>query len=107
MGLRTKFAAIFLTLLIVPITATAVFEIDRVSALMVENLRDSATLLINQTFEEMRATPPDGDVVAGLQGDRSLRALVNAAQAFGKGVVYLSRRSEWNRFGRAKCWIIR
>jgi len=89
MGLRTKFAAIFLTLLIVPITATAVFEIDRVSALMVENLRDSATLLINQTFEEMRATPPDGDVVAGLQGDRSLRALVNAAQAFGKGVVYL------------------
>jgi signal transduction histidine kinase len=89
MGLRTKFAAIFLTLLLVPITATAVFEIDRVSALMVENLRDSATLLINQTFEEMRAMPHDGDVVAALQGDSSLRALVTAAQAFGKGVVYL------------------
>jgi PAS domain-containing protein len=91
MGLRTKFVAIFLALLLAPITATTVLEIDRVIALMVEDLHDSATLLVNQTFEEMRvtATPAGGNALPGLQNDRSLRALLTASQAFGKGVVYL------------------
>src|SRR6266446_3405012 len=91
MSLRTKFVIIFLILSILPIVTTAVLEIDRTMAVMVDDLGNSAHLLINQTFEQMRAISDSagGDAVAAAREDRVLWAFIESSQAFGKGVVYV------------------
>jgi PAS domain-containing protein len=91
MSLRAKFAAIFLLLLIAPIIAVTALELDRTIAVMVEDLGDSASLLIDLTFEQVRgaASGASADAIATLRGSHSLQALIESAQAFGKGIVYL------------------
>jgi len=91
MSLRAKFAAVFLLLLIAPIIAVTALELDRTIAVMVDDLGDSASLLIDLTFEQIRAAA-DGasqDAIAALRGSHPLQAFIESAQAFGKGVVYL------------------
>jgi len=91
MGLRAKFAAVFLLLLIAPIIAVTALELDRTIAVMVEDLGDSASLLIDLTFEQVRgaASGAGQDEIAALRDDHPLQAFIESAQAFGKGVVYL------------------
>jgi PAS domain-containing protein len=91
MGLRAKFAAIFFLLLILPIAAITVLELDRTMDAMVDDLADSAALLIDLTFEQIRATvvPAGADPIAALHHNTALESFVEAAQAFGKGVVYV------------------
>src|SRR5215469_2306869 len=89
MGLRAKFAAILLLLLILPIAAITVLQIDRTIAVMVDDLADSAALLIDLTFEQMRATSAGEDSVMTLRNNSALKSFIEAAHAFGKGVVYV------------------
>ncbi|HVB78683.1 MAG TPA: HAMP domain-containing protein [Candidatus Binataceae bacterium] len=91
MGLRAKFAAVFLLLLVAPIIAVTALELDRTIAVMVEDLGDSAALLIDLTFEQVRAATAGGGqhVITAIGDSSSMRAFIESAQAFGKGVVYL------------------
>jgi signal transduction histidine kinase len=91
MGLRAKFAAVFLLLLIAPIIAVTALELDRTIAVMVDDLGDSASFLIDLTFEQVRsaASGSGQDAIAALRDNRPLQAFIESAQAFGKGVVYL------------------
>ncbi|HUY19375.1 MAG TPA: ATP-binding protein [Candidatus Binataceae bacterium] len=91
MGLRVKFAIIFLVLLIVPVSVVSAIEIDRRMAVMVDDLADSGSLIINQAFEQIRsllASAPD-DPAAALAHSAALRGFLFSSQAFGKGVVYV------------------
>ncbi|MBF6571398.1 MAG: HAMP domain-containing protein [Candidatus Binataceae bacterium] len=90
MGLRVKFAAIFLILLIVPVTVVSGIEIDRRMAVMVDDLADSGSLIINQAFEQIRSTlaTRPADPAAALAQSPELRAFLFSSQAFGEGVVY-------------------
>jgi signal transduction histidine kinase len=90
MGIRTKLAIAFLPLLLVAILAATALEIGRTTRVMVQNLRDSGTLVVNQTFEQIRTTLDDngGDPIANLRQSRGLATVLESAQAFGKGVVY-------------------
>jgi signal transduction histidine kinase/HAMP domain-containing protein len=90
MGLRAKLAAIFLALLFLPIVTVSALEIDRTITVMVEDLGESGILIINQTFEQIRAVlgHAKGDPVAALRNDDELRMFLDSSQAFGKGVVY-------------------
>jgi signal transduction histidine kinase len=91
MGLRAKFAAVFLLLLIAPIIAVTALELDRTIAVMVADLSDTASLLIDLTFEQVRGAESGArqDAIADLRDSQPLLAFVGSAQAFGKGVVYL------------------
>ncbi len=92
MSLRAKFAAVFLLLLILPIIAVTALELDRTIAVMVEDLGDSASLLIDLTFEQLRAVPGAAagqEALAALHDNRPLQAFIESSQAFGKAVVYL------------------
>jgi signal transduction histidine kinase len=90
MGLRVKFAAVFLVLLAVPILIVSAVETNRTVTVMVNDLADSGNLLINQTFEQIRAvlSQAKGDPAAAIAASGPLRALLLASSAFGKGVVY-------------------
>lgn len=91
MGLRVKFAVIFLVLLIVPVSVVSGIEIDRRIAVMVNDLADSGSLIINQAFEQIRsilASAP-ADPAAALAHSAALRGFLFSSQAFGKGVVYV------------------
>ena len=77
MGLRVKFAIIFLVLLIVPVSVVSAIEIDRRMAVMVDDLADSGSLIINQAFEQIRsllASAPD-DPAAVLEGPKRGRSV--------------------------------
>src|SRR5260370_19397345 len=89
--MRAKFAAVFLLLLIAPIIAVAVLELDRTIAVMVTDLGDTASLLVDLTFEQVRgaASGAGQDAMAALRDSQPLHAFIGSAQAFGKGVVYL------------------
>src|SRR5512146_886098 len=91
MGLRAKFAAVFLLLLIAPIIAVTALELDRTIAVMVEDLGDSASFLIDLTFEQVRSAARGSgqDTIAALHDSRPLQTFIESAQAFGKGAVYL------------------
>ncbi len=91
MSLRAKFAAVFLLLLIAPIIAVTALELDRTIAVMVEDLGDTASLLIDLAFEQVRGATSGGgqDAITALRDSHPMRAFVGSAQAFGKGVVYL------------------
>ncbi len=96
MGIRTKLAIAVLPLLLFAILAVTALEIRRTTRVMVQNLHDSGTLVINQTFEQIRATlddgaaTPDGDAspIDKLRRNRALATVLESSQAFGKGVVY-------------------
>jgi len=91
MGLRVKFAVIFLVLLIVPVTVVSGIEIDRRVAVMVEDLQDSGALIINQAFEQIRslmASAPN-DPIEALTRSAALRGFLLSSQAFGKAVVFV------------------
>ncbi len=78
MGLRVKFAVIFLVLLIVPVSVLSGIEIDRRMAVMVDDLADSGSLIINQAFEQIRsilASPP-ADPAAALAHSAALRGFL-------------------------------
>src|SRR5215471_10749824 len=91
LSLRGKVAVISSILMVLAIVTVSALEIGRATRLMVLDLDHSGGLLVAQTFEEMRAVlsnttePP----AAALAHDRSLQALLNSSQAFGKGVSYL------------------
>src|ERR1700720_4974402 len=91
MSLRAKFAAVFLLLLIAPIIAVTALELDRTIAVMVTDLGDTASLLVDLTFEQVRgaASGAGQDAMAALRDSQPLHAFIGSAQAFGKGVVYL------------------
>lgn len=91
MSLRAKFAAVFLLLLIAPIIAVTALELDRTIAVMVEDLGDTASLLIDLAFEQVRGAAGGGgqDAITALRDSHPMRAFIGSAQAFGKGVVYL------------------
>jgi signal transduction histidine kinase len=91
MSLRAKFAAVFLLLLIAPIISVTVLELDRTIAVMVEDLGDTASLLVDLAFEQVRdATSGGGEnAITALRDSHPMRAFIGSAQAFGKGVVYL------------------
>ena len=78
MGIRTKLAIAFLPLLLVAILAVTVLEIGRTMRTMAENLNDSGTLVVNQTFEQIRAALDDsaGAPAATLRHSRARAALV-------------------------------
>ncbi|HVB80669.1 MAG TPA: ATP-binding protein [Candidatus Binataceae bacterium] len=90
MGLRTKIAAIFVPLLVLAVLTVSATEIDHTMGVMVDSLGDSGSVLIEQTFEQIRITlgHAGGDPVASLRQDQSLAAFLSSSGAFGKGVVY-------------------
>jgi signal transduction histidine kinase len=90
-SLRAKVALLCSVLLAVAILTVSALETGRASRLMVSDLSGSGDLLVAQTFEQMRAVlrATSGDPTAALRRDPSLRALLSASQAFGKGVSYL------------------
>ena len=90
MGLRTKIAAIFVPLLLLAVVAVSATEANHAVGVMVEDLGDSGNVLVNETFEQIRAALAlsQGDPVAALRQDKSLAALLSSSSAFGKGVVY-------------------
>jgi signal transduction histidine kinase len=91
MSLRVKFAAVFLLLLVIPTLLVSSFETNRTMGVMVGDLAGSGDLLINQTFEQIRAILQQsrGDPAAEIAASAPLRALLLASSAFGKGVVYV------------------
>src|SRR6202162_852725 len=90
MGLRTKIAAIFVPLLVLAVLAVSAMEANHAVGLMVESLGDSGHVLVNETFEQIRAALEhrQGDPLTVLRQDNSLAALLASSRAFGKGVVY-------------------
>ena len=90
MGLRTKIAAIFVPLLVLAVLAVSATEIDHATRVLVDSLNDSGSVLVNQTFEQIRTTleHSQGDPVARLREDPSLAAFLSSSRAFGKAVVY-------------------
>jgi signal transduction histidine kinase len=90
MGLRTKIASIFVPLLLLAVLAVSATEANHAVGVMVEDLGDSGSVLVNETFEQIRTALAlsQGDPVAALRQDKSLAALLSASSAFGKGVVY-------------------
>ena len=90
MGLRTKISAIFVPLLVLAVLAVSATEANHAVGVMVESLGDSGTVLVNQTFEQIRTAlaHTQGDAATVLRNDASLAALLSSSRAFGKGVVY-------------------
>ena len=90
MGLRAKLASTFLILLFLAVFAISALQIDRTMTLMVDDLESSGDLLINQAFEQIRATlnSSRGDPARVLGRDNGLRTLLKSSLAFGRGVVY-------------------
>lgn len=90
MGLRTKLSVVFISLLAVTVLLVSGAEINRTMKLMVDDLRDSGTILTNQTFEQAKTalTRTAANPVDALRRDPALAAFLASARAFGKGVVY-------------------
>ena len=55
MGLRAKIAAVFTPLLVLAVLVASCAEINRATTAMIENLGDSGSMLIDQTYEQIRA----------------------------------------------------
>lgn len=91
MGLRAKIAAIFVPLLVAAVLAVSATEINHAMRVMVDDLGDSGRVLVNQTFEQIRAALSSGrgDPLVTLRADRALAAFLASSNAFGKGVVYV------------------
>jgi len=89
-GLRAKIATVFAPLLVLAVLVASCAEINRAMTAMIENLGDSGSMLIDQTYEQIRAalSHRTGNPVAILRQDSSLAALLASSSAFGKGVVY-------------------
>jgi signal transduction histidine kinase len=72
------------------VLAVSATELNHATRVMVDSLGDSGSMLVNQTFEQIRAALEhgQGDPAASLRQDRSLIAFLASSSAFGKGVVY-------------------
>ena len=89
MGLRGKIAVIFVALLVAAILAVSALEIAHVTRVMVSDLRDSGSILIEQTFEQIKPRLVQPDPYQALRSDITLHEFLDSSQAFGHGVVYL------------------
>lgn len=91
MGVRTKLAAAFVLLLGAAIFAVSLIEIDHVTYVMIDDLGDSGTMMIDQTFEQLKSVLArnTANPIAGARADPGLRAFLQSSQAFGRGVVYV------------------
>src|SRR6266852_1895854 len=89
MGLRGKIAVIFVALLVAAILAVSALEIAHVTRVMVSDLRDSGSILIEQTFEQIKPQLQRPDPYQALRSDITLHEFLDSSQAFGHGVVYL------------------
>jgi signal transduction histidine kinase len=89
MRLRTRLAALFLVLLLIPILAMSLIALDYIVGMMIEDLSRSADLMVEQIFEEMRVAlvQRKGDVPSVLKKSESLARLLDSTQAFGPAVV--------------------
>lgn len=89
MRLRTRLAALFLVLLLVPILSMSLIALDYIVGMMIEDLSRSADLMVEQIFEEMRVAlvQRKGDVPSVLKKSESLAKLLDSTQAFGPAVV--------------------
>src|SRR6266849_5221381 len=89
MGLRGKIAVIFVALLVAAILAVSALEIAHVTRAMVSDLRDSGSILIEQTFEQIKPQLQRPNPYQELRSDITLHEFLDSSQAFGHGVVYL------------------
>ncbi|MBV8361189.1 MAG: PAS domain-containing protein, partial [Deltaproteobacteria bacterium] len=90
MRLRQRLALGFLLLLVVPLVAVTILQVDRTISLMVSDLEQTGSLLIGQIYEQIR-TDLNGareDPLAALRADSLLTTLVRSSLVFGPGVVY-------------------
>jgi signal transduction histidine kinase len=89
-GLRAKIATVFAPLLVLAVLVASCAEINRAMTAMIENLSDSGSMLIDQTYEQIRAalSHSTGDPAAILRQNSGLAALLASSSAFGNGVVY-------------------
>ncbi|MGH7924967.1 MAG: hypothetical protein ACREQH_10310, partial [Candidatus Binatus sp.] len=89
MRLRTRLAALFLGLLLVPILSMSLIALDYIVGTMIDNLSRSADLMVEQIFEEMRVALAHGkgSVADVLKQSDSLTKLLDSTQAFGPAVV--------------------
>src|SRR5260370_219396 len=89
MGLRGKIAVMFVALLVAAILAVSALEISHVTRVMVSDLRDSGSILIKQTFEQIKPQLQRPNPYQELRSDITLHEFLDSSQAFGHGVVYL------------------
>lgn len=91
MGLRAKIAAALLAWSLLIIAAVSILQINHTIVLMADGLANSGELIINEIFEQVRATLAGsrGDVVVTLQRSPALRTLIESSGAFAQGVVYV------------------
>jgi signal transduction histidine kinase len=89
MRLRTRLAALFLGLLLVPILSMSLIALDYIVGTMIDDLSRSADLMVEQIFEEMRVALAHGkgSVADVLKKSDSLAKLLDSTQAFGPAVV--------------------
>ncbi|HYL58312.1 MAG TPA: ATP-binding protein [Candidatus Acidoferrales bacterium] len=89
MRLRTRLAALFLVLLLVPILSMSLIALDYIVSMMIEDLSHSADLMVEQIFEGMRLAlvQGKGGVNDVLKKSDSLAKLLDSTQAFGPAVV--------------------
>jgi signal transduction histidine kinase len=85
MGLRTKLAVGFLVPLAVTTLAIALLETGQTTQSSVDNLAALGSLLVRQTFEEMRADKPAN--LRALRDSHQFRDFLSSVLAFGEGVV--------------------
>lgn len=89
-GLRTKLALLFLILLMGVVLAVSALEASHVMRVMADDLGDSGTMLINQTFEQIKPLLGNGaDPHSTISNDNALRSFLDSAHAFARGVVYI------------------
>jgi signal transduction histidine kinase len=90
MGLRAKIAAIFVPLLVLAVLAVSAAEINHTMRVMVDALGESGTVVVNQTYEQIRAAlaGSNGDPLTTLRNDKALATFLASSLAFGKGVLY-------------------
>ena len=91
LSLRAKVAVVCFVLPVLAIFTVSALETGRATRLMVQDLETSGSLLVAQTFEQMRDVLQHNprDPAAALRTDPALQALFRSSRAFGKGVSYV------------------
>jgi two-component system, sporulation sensor kinase E len=91
LSLRAKVAVVCFVLPVLAIFIVSALETGRATRLMVQDLGTSGSLLVAQTFEQMRDVLQrnPGDAAVALKNDPALQALFRSSRAFGKGVSYI------------------
>jgi len=91
LSLRGKVVLVCFVLPVLAIFIVSALETGRATRLMVEDLETSGSLLVAQTFEQMRDVlqRDPRDPADALKNDPGLQALFRSSRAFGKGVSYV------------------